>query len=188
MKGFQNQPKSSLKPKLNGLTKKGETRMVRTLRMLAVVVMLLGLAGIAFGGVFIGVGISKHDYLADQMRQEQVQLVIDRSNPNATPVLIDSAGKAKEAADLIRADRHQIAPTYQYLLAGKKFDPTNPKELTYAQAMNMEDYLYLAVLSFGVTQSAMGAGVFMICMGFAIIAVGATLFVIARKIPLPIPS
>jgi len=122
------------------------------------------------------------------MRKEQVKLVTDRSNPNATPVLVDSAEKAKEAAELIRADRHQIAPTYQDLLAGKKFDPTNPKQLTYAQAMNMEDYLYLAVLGFGVTQSVMGAGVFMICTGFAIIAVGAALFVIARKMPLPTPS
>jgi hypothetical protein len=53
-------------------------------------------------------------------------------------------------------------------LGGKQFDPKNPKDLVYAQAMNMENYLYLAVMGFGLAQLATASGVFMIIIGVAI--------------------
>jgi hypothetical protein len=69
-----------------------------------------------------------------------------------------------------------MAPTYQDLLAGGRFDPTNPKELIYAQAMNLENYLYLAVTAFGLTQVVMGSGAYMIVVGLAVFLVGLALY------------
>jgi hypothetical protein len=76
--------------------------------------------------------------------------------------------KAQIAADTVRTHRHTIAPSYGALMGGGKYDPTNPNHLLYAQALNIENYLYLAVLGFGVIQIAMAAGGFMIIVAIAL--------------------
>jgi hypothetical protein len=65
-------------------------------------------------------------------------------------------------------------------LGEKRFDPTDPKQLTYAQALNLENYLYLAVIGFGLAQSVIANGVFMIVTGIALGGTGAALFRLAR--------
>jgi hypothetical protein len=90
--------------------------------------------------------------------------------------VIDSAAEAQIAGDTVREHRHGIAPTYGDLLGGQQFNPTNPQQLTYAQALNLENYLYLAVLGFGVTQIALGVGGFMIIVGIALGVTGIVLF------------
>jgi len=90
------------------------------------------------------------------------------------------------AADVIKEHRHAIAPTYQDLLAasGGKFDPTNPIDITYGQAINMENYLYLGVLAFGVAQIVIASGVFMLIMGIALLGIGLVLrLVVPAKSP-----
>jgi hypothetical protein len=87
----------------------------------------------------------------------------------------------KKAADTIGEHRRAIAPSYQELLKGGKFDPTNPQHISYSQAMNLENYLYLGVLGFGVTQLVLGAGVFMIVVGIALAVTGIVLFVLGRR-------
>jgi len=75
----------------------------------------------------------------------------------------------------VREHRHGIAPTYRDLLDGGRYDPSSMEQLTYAQALNLENYLYLAVLGFGVTQLAMGAEAFMIVTGIALGVTGVVL-------------
>ena len=142
-------------------------------RIIAVAVLLLGLVAIVFGAVFVGLGVSKDSQLKEAMRVEQVTLSLEEGAP---PTLIDNMSKAQAAGDLIREHRRGIAPSYQDLLGGKKFDPTNPVELTYAQALNMENYLYLAVVGFGLTQSVIASGVFMITTGLALGGTGVVLY------------
>ena len=96
--------------------------------------------------------------------------------------VIDTAEEAQIAGDTIREHRRGIASTYDELLAGERYDPTNPQQLSYAQALNMENYLYLAVLGFGVTTVIMGTGAFMILVGVALGAIGMVLFGLARRI------
>ena len=72
------------------------------------------------------------------------------------------------AGDVVREHRHGISPTYGDLLAGGRFDPTNPTQLSYAQALNLENYLYLAVASFGVFTVVKGVGAFMIVTGLGL--------------------
>ena len=67
-------------------------------------------------------------------------------------------------------------------MAGGKYDPTNAKHLTYAQAMNLENYLYLGVLGFGVAQLAMGMGAFMLLTGLALCVIGWALFKISGQL------
>jgi hypothetical protein len=143
------------------------------IRKLGMVLIFLGLVAIVFGGIFLGEGIIKNNLIVNRMKVEQVALALDPNNPNdLTP--ITNASSAQAAADLIASHRRAIAPTYQAL---GKFDPTNTTDLKYAQAMNLENYLYLAVVGFGLVQVALASGAFMVITG---IAIGITGYVVWR--------
>ncbi len=143
-------------------------------RILIIGIIVLGVIGIGIGGVFVQQGFAKDNLLKTAMEQEKITLGIP-SDKLAAGEVIDTAKEAQIAGDTVREHRHSIAPTYGDLLGGKQFDPTNPEQLTYAQALNLENYLYLAVLGFGVTQIAMGAGAAMIVLGLALVATGVVL-------------
>jgi hypothetical protein len=85
--------------------------------------------------------------------------------------VVTNAAQARLAADTLDKHRKAIAPSYSALLNGQKFDPTNLKELTYAQAMNLEDSLNLAVLGFGVTTVLTFNSIVLILIGVALIVV-----------------
>lgn len=139
-------------------------------------IMVLALAVVAFalGTVFIVQGVDKSNWMKEAMRLEKVTVGIDESAA-AQGDVVDSLNEAQHAGDTIREHRRGIAPTYEDLLAGERFDPTIPEHLTYAQAMNLENYLYVAVLGFGVTQMLIGSGVFMLVMGIALGVTGLAL-------------
>ena len=120
-------------------------------------VLVLAVISLVLGAVFIVQGATKSAWMSEAMRVEQVTLGLSNESI-AEGELIDSASEAQKAADTIREHRRNIAPTYNDLLGGAKFNVSDPVQLTYAQAMNMENYLYLAVLGFGVAQMALGAG------------------------------
>jgi len=137
-------------------------------------VLILAVVSIGVGTTFIVQAQQKENWMQDAMRTEKVNLGIPEAAAKAGDV-IDTSQEAQAAADTIRGHRHNIASTYQELLGGKQYDPTNPKQLTYTQAINMENYLYLAVLGFGVTTALKGAGAFMILTGITFGATGTAL-------------
>ena len=143
-------------------------------RVLAVVVLLMGAVCLVMGGVFIGLGVSNNAELKEAMRVEHVSLGID--NAQEQDQVIDSREEAKQAGDTIREHRRGIAASYEDLLGGERFDPTNPSHLTYAQALNLENYLYLAVVAFGLVQSVIASGVFMVVTGVALGGAGIVLY------------
>ncbi len=151
------------------------------IRGLAIMVLFLGLVAVVLGGVFIAQGVAKDNLLVTAMQNEKITLGIP-SEKLAEGEVIDSAQEAEVAGDTVREHRHGIAPTYGDLLGDKQFDPTNPKQLTYAQALNLENYLYLAVLGFGITQVAIGSGAFMVVMGIALGGTGAALYRLNRRL------
>jgi hypothetical protein len=141
------------------------------------IVMIMAVAALVMGSVFIYQGVTKADWMSDAMRVEQVDLGLV-VNGESSGELIDTANEAKSAADTIREHRRQyIAATYQELLGDGPFDPENPQHLLYGQGLNMENYLYLGVLGFGVTDIAIATGSFMILTG---IALGATSIAVRR--------
>jgi hypothetical protein len=134
------------------------------------VVMIIAVAALVIGIVFVYQGVSKANMITGQMREEAVAA---SSFIEGAPEgdVIDTAAEAQQAADTIKEHRKNIAPTYQELLAGGRYDPTNPKHLSYTQALNMENYLYMGVFALGFTQAVTVIGVFMILMGLALCAV-----------------
>ena len=147
-------------------------------RKLAIIVLLLGVVGIVMGGVFIGLGVSRSAELKEAMRVEHISLGIEGSETKGQ--VIDSYEEAKEAGNIIREHRRGIATTYEDLLGGERFDPTELRQLTYAQALNLENYLYLSVVAFGLTQSAIASGIFMVVTGIALGGSGLVMLRLAR--------
>jgi hypothetical protein len=145
------------------------------IQKLAVVILILGIIGVALGGVFIWQGIAKNKLIVDRMKVEKVSLALDSNNPTVLTPITNSAS-AQKAADTIAGHRRSIAPSYQELLGGGQFDPTNAKDLTYAQAMNLENYLYLAVTAFGLIQVVMGSGAYMVVVGLSVFLLGLALY------------
>ena len=149
--------------------------MKSTNRLLSVAISLIGLLAVVIGAVFIFQGISKNNLITGRMDVEKVALAVNPDKPDElTP--INNSADAQKAADLIAEHRRSISPSYQDLLGDGRFDPTNPKHLTYAQAMNLENYLYLAVTAFGLVQVVLATGAFMIIVGIALGLVGIALY------------
>lgn len=141
------------------------------IRKLGILIMLLGVVGIVLGGVFVWQGIAKNNLITERMEIEKVALAVDPNHPEQLSQ-INNAADAQKAADTIASHRRGIAPSYQELLGSGRYDPTNPEHLTYAQAMNLENYLYMAVTAFGLTQAVLGSGAYMIIVGLAILLTG----------------
>ena len=150
-------------------------------RFLAILVLFLGIVAIVFGGVFIGQGIAKNNELKEAMQAEAVLLPL-HPEEDIDPGIIDNAEEAQAAGDIIREHRRGIAPTYQELLGEGRYDPTNPQHLSYAQALNMENYLYLAVVGFGLTQAVTASGAFMLITGFALWGTWLALYQLNRQL------
>src|SRR4030042_1877080 len=157
--------------------------MNKIIRNLSIFVLILGAVALIMGIVFVYEGVSKKAWLTDTMKQENITLSSLGVTGSKANEIIDSAETAQIAGDTVRGHRHSIAPSYTALLGGEKYDPTNPTDLVYAQAMNLENYLYLAVVSFGVTTIAMAAGGFMIVVALALGVIGFILFRLAQMSP-----
>ena len=143
------------------------------MRVISLMVLFIGMVAVTMGAVFIGLGASRDMQLKEAMRLEHVALGIESELEGE---VIDSLPEALEAGDTIREHRRGIAASYEDLLGEGRFDPTNPQHLTYAQAMNLENYLYLAVVAFGLTQAVMASGVFMVITGIALGGTGIVLY------------
>ena len=157
--------------------------MNKIIRNLSIFVLILGAVALIMGIVFVYEGVSKKAWLTDTMKQENITLSSLGVTGSKANEIIDSAETAQIAGDTVRGHRHSIAPSYTALLGGEKYDPTNPANLVYAQAMNLENYLYLAVVSFGVTTIAMAAGGFMIVVALALGAIGFIFFRLSNVSP-----
>jgi hypothetical protein len=142
-------------------------------RTIAMIIILLGVVGLAVGSLFIYQGVSKGAELTEAMRVEHITLGIESGLEGE---VIDSLSEAKAAGDIIREHRRDIAPTYSDLLGGGRFNPEDTEQLSYAQALNLENYLYLAVTAFGLTQVTLGSGVFMVITGLALAGTGVVLY------------
>jgi hypothetical protein len=150
-------------------------------RLILIGVVVVGLVCVGAGAAFITLGVQKHQFLTSALDEEQITLGISDSRL-AEGEIVDTMKETQIAGDIVREHRHEIAPTYGALLGGKNFDPTNPTQLTYAQAMNIENYLYLATNSFGVTYLTMGIGAALIGIGAALIALALTLNIWAKRV------
>jgi len=149
--------------------------MSRLNRFLAVVILIIGLAGIGIGIGFVVEAQVKSSWMKQQMRAEQITLGLS-ADQIAKGDVVDTASEAQKAADTIRQHRHDNFGTYNEVLGGQQFNPADPKQVEYMQALNLENYLYLAVTGFGLATVVLGVGVFMIIVGIALSAGGFIMF------------
>jgi hypothetical protein len=154
----------------------------KIVRNLSILILVFGAIALIMGIAFVYEGASKDLYLTSIMKQENIKLSDLGVTGSRASEVIDSQETAQIAGDTVRGHRHSIAPSYTALLGGEKYNPLNPTEASYAQALNLENYLYLAVLSFGVTDIAMAAGGFMIVMALALGAIGFVFLRVAQMI------
>jgi hypothetical protein len=160
--------------------------MSRLGRFIGIAVIGLGIAAMAMGVAFVVEGQSKANYIKEQMRAEQVTtaiLGIEGADPNN---LIDSAAEAEKVANKVKEHRLRIAPTYADLMALSptgKYDPSITAHLSYNQAMNLENYLYLGVASLGLTTVTIVSGIFMMVTGLGLSLIGFAVQRLAKKLP-----
>ena len=131
--------------------------------------MIMAVAALVMGIVFIYQGVSKANMITEQMREEAVPASMFIGN--ATGV-IDTAAEAQKAADTVKEHRHGLVASYADL---GRYNPGNQTHLSYTQALNLENYLYMGVFALGFTQAVTVIGVFMILVGIALMAVWAAI-------------
>ena len=136
-------------------------------RLLAIVVLVIGLAGIGIGVGFVVEAQAKSNWMKQQMRAEKITLGLS-ADEIAKGDIVDTAAEAQKAADTIREHRHDNFGTYNEVTGGQNFNPNDPKQVTYMQALNLENYLYLAVSGFGLATVVLATGTFMIIVGIAL--------------------
>ena len=90
--------------------------------------------------------------------------------------------KAQRAGDIVREHRHGTAPTYGDLLGGERFNPEDALQLTYTQTLNLENYLYLAIATFGLITVVLASGVLMIVTGPALGLTGFVLLEVSGNV------
>lgn len=160
--------------------------MSRLGRFIGIAVIGLGIAALVMGAAFVFEGQSKASYIKEQMRAEQVTMAALGIEGADEGNVIDSAAEAEKVANLVKEHRLSIAPTYADLMAMSptgRYDPTNKAHLSYAQAMNLENYLYLGVASLGLTTVTIVSGVFMIVTGLGLGLTGFALVRLPKKVP-----
>lgn len=150
-------------------------------RKLSIAVVLLGAIVIIMGMVYVYQGISKEILVRDGMRDERVTYLLPREEVERGNI-IDTAEEAQKVADTIKAHRRSIATTYDDLLKGGQYDPANPQHVIYTQAINLENYLYMAVLAYGLTTVVLTSGVTSIAIGVCLILVGLAMNRSGRKV------
>jgi hypothetical protein len=142
--------------------------MVKQLKFINVVLFALASVSLIVGIVFLQQGVTKYMLIQQLARTELVTTGINPELAKGGDV-VDTLDEMQAAADVIRGHRQGIALTYGDLLGPNgRFDPTNPKHITYGQAINLENYLYLGSLSFGTTLFMMGVGAFMLLVALAL--------------------
>ena len=143
--------------------------------VLTIGIIVLAVAVIACGAVSIGLGQSNSKAVSDHLKDQKVSLRIFDENAPAD-ALITNGSQARLAADTFAEHLKKIAPSYSDLLGGKKFDPTNPTQLTYVTGMNLEGQMNLAALAFGLTTVLTFFGIVLIVIGVVLLLVGLDIF------------
>jgi hypothetical protein len=149
------------------------TILVRT--VLTIGIIVLSIVVIACGAVAIGLGATNSKSVSDHLKEQKVSLrIFDENAPS--DALVTNASQARAAADTLASHLKKISPSYSDLLGGKKFDPTNPTQLTYVTGMNLEGQMNLAALAFGLTTVLTFFGVVLIVIGIVLLIVGVDIY------------
>ncbi len=141
---------------------------------------VLAVISLVVGIIFVWQGASKYMLIQKLAESEKVTTGLSEEQIKNGEV-IHTMGQLEAAGETVREHRKAIAPSYSEALGGQRFDPTNPKHATYAQAINLENYLFLGTLSMGVSLVMIGIGLFQILVALALLIIGAAMAGMAKK-------
>lgn len=137
-------------------------------------IYILAIVSLVVGVIFIWQGTSKYTMIENLAASEKVTTGLTEEQIKNGEV-IHSMTQLERAGETVREHRKAIASSYNDVLNGQRFDPTNPKHATYAQAINLENYLFLGTLSMGVSLVLIGVGLFQILVAVALFIIGASI-------------
>jgi hypothetical protein len=146
-------------------------------KTLSILVIILAVISMIVGSVFAYMGFTKQNDVKAGLAVEKVAYNFT-DDKTAAPTPVESMTDLENMAKTLKSHRDKIAPSYGELTGrneSKKFDPTNPGNLSYAQGMNLENSLHIALLSFGMTWMMIGVGAFMWLVGIALLLIGMAL-------------
>jgi hypothetical protein len=155
-----------------------EIQMSKKIKGMGIAIVIMAVICFLIGVTFIVQGFIQQHTIVNDMDEEKVTMNAFGGDPNN---IMNTMRDAEIAADTVREHRHSMAPSYAALLKDKDFNPHDPEQLIYAQAMNLENSLDLVVLSFGMIQVILAAGGFMIIAAVVFGLTGGTLIYISPK-------
>lgn len=143
--------------------------------VLTIAIMVLAVVVIVAGAVSVGLGQSTEATVTDHLKDQKVSLrIFDENAPE--DALITNAAEARKAADTLAEHLKGISPSYSELLGGKRFDPTNPQQISYVTGLNLEGQMNLAALAFGLTTVLTFFGAVLIVIGIVLLIIGVDIF------------
>ncbi len=147
---------------------------MKGLRLLGVAVMLAGLVGLVIGIVFIVQSVSVKALVTEGLATEgqTSQLPEEGEKGYFEGNVVDTAKEATAVADYLLGHMHGDDGNDRY----NTLPRDSEERASYLDGFTLVTGLNLAVLSFGVTTIALGAGVFMIVTGLALGGAGVGLY------------
>ncbi len=135
-------------------------------RVLATLLLVVGVLSLVMGGVFVAQGFSKSAMITQAMRAQKVSYAGADGKING---IIDTATEAQTMAGILEQHR---AEQFGYYSELKRDDPNRDQIL---KAMTMENALNLAVMGYGLTDVVKAVGLFMGLIGLTFVASGVIL-------------
>ena len=123
--------------------------------------LAIGLALVAAGTFFVVEGLATRNEVKAQLMDEQVYTSADAAIPS---VLIQDAATARAQADVIK--EHTLGRWGPY----SELPRDDPRRVSFIDGVALRTALNLAVVGFGISQMAIGAGAIILAAGVATLA------------------
>jgi len=145
--------------------------MAAIVRYIWIMLLVLGVAGLALGIVFIVQGVATNGMIAEELRAEQVTSALPKEGEDGyiEGNVVDTAGEAQAAQDVLAEHLHDRYGTYGDTARGSSARDT------YLDGTTLRNSLNIATLGFGVSTMAIGSGVAMVVMGVGLVGTGIVL-------------
>ena len=145
---------------------------MKNIRYLGIAAMLVGVVGLVMGIVFIVQSVSVKAVVVESLRAENVTTALPTEGEKGYFLgnVIDTASEALAASEYLEGHLRESYGTYGDTERG------SDDRATYLDGTTLRNSLNLAVLSFGVTTIALGAGIFMLITGIALGGAGFGLY------------
>ena len=145
---------------------------MKSTRSLGIAATLAGVVCLVIGIVFIVQSVSVKAVVVAGLRAENVTTALPKEGEKGyfEGNVIDTASEALAASEYLEGHLRESYGTYGDTESG------SPERTTYLDGTTLRNSLNLAVLAFGVTTIALGAGVFMLISGIALGGTGFGLY------------